>query len=527
MNISSFEVNKKLIHFLGQSNYSSKNKYSVFLGENGSGKSELIRELISSILRMKVKYISSNFEGKHGYSDPLDNYLSNSYKEERNERSTTTELKLSLENNNNINLKFSRVNEERKIKNHKGEYTTVTEDEFLYKSHLSTNSHPDDIYWLQEQIKSASVIAISESNHIKFPIIQDESLLNYFYPGWLQESTKESYFGYRAIKEVPFKQKSILLSILKSSDPDNRAKLRLIFELLKLDYRVKIDTTLADELLNDESRLTEHLSRNNRKFSSIGVRNKIEKEKIRDIKRSLAWYKANSEVVVSNVFSSRSTKLSRGFNLDLKNETDKVNHLYRLIENNLISVSKLCFLKNQNVIPFNEMSSGQICLLSSFSSISANIKNNSLIFIDEPELSLHPSWASKYIELLQTIFSKFNDCHFIIATHSPHIVSRLPNDDAWVIIMKDDGYTKCIESKKFNFKSIDFQLAEIFDFPGDKNEYLVRMLMILISKISNNDKLSNDDYNTISRLEGYLSKLKSDDPVNHLIKQVSTLVKHG
>ncbi len=43
--------------------------------------------------------------------------------------------------------------------------------------------------------------------------------------------------------------------------------------------------------------------------------------------------------------------------------------------------------------------------------ISTEIRDNSLICIDEPELSLHPKWQEKYMKLLMNTFSdykKFN-----------------------------------------------------------------------------------------------------------------------
>lgn len=101
--------------------------------------------------------------------------------------------------------------------------------------------------------------------------------------------------------------------------------------------------------------------------------------------------------------------------LDLLKDNESINYLYHLISYNLIDVSNIYFYKSSEdliEIPIQDMSSGQLCLISSFSSIAAHIRNGSLIFIDEPEISLHPLWASQYIELLQNKFSSFQRCHF-------------------------------------------------------------------------------------------------------------------
>jgi len=48
--------------------------------------------------------------------------------------------------------------------------------------------------------------------------------------------------------------------------------------------------------------------------------------------------------------------------------------------------------------------------------------NNSIILIDEPEISLHPEWQQKIIKVYENI--GINN-QLIIATHSPHIVGDI------------------------------------------------------------------------------------------------------
>jgi len=55
------------------------------------------------------------------------------------------------------------------------------------------------------------------------------------------------------------------------------------------------------------------------------------------------------------------------------------------------------------------------------------IKKGGIVFIDEPELSLHPEWQTGYVPFLQNVFG--DDIQFIIATHSSYIVkSGIDND---------------------------------------------------------------------------------------------------
>jgi len=56
-----------------------------------------------------------------------------------------------------------------------------------------------------------------------------------------------------------------------------------------------------------------------------------------------------------------------------------------------------------------------------------------VILIDEPELHLHPEWQRKYIKVILDAFkyyvSKGFKFHFIIATHSPYILTDIPVDN--------------------------------------------------------------------------------------------------
>lgn len=66
--------------------------------------------------------------------------------------------------------------------------------------------------------------------------------------------------------------------------------------------------------------------------------------------------------------------------------------------------------------------SGEKQLLFTCLNILAHINSQSIVLIDEPEISLHPNWQMGYIQLLKNLFKNYN-CHFILATHSHYLVS--------------------------------------------------------------------------------------------------------
>ena len=49
------------------------------------------------------------------------------------------------------------------------------------------------------------------------------------------------------------------------------------------------------------------------------------------------------------------------------------------------------------------------------------MKKNTLIMIDEPEISLHLSWQDIFVDALLKACPKYQ---FVLATHSPNIISK-------------------------------------------------------------------------------------------------------
>lgn len=62
--------------------------------------------------------------------------------------------------------------------------------------------------------------------------------------------------------------------------------------------------------------------------------------------------------------------------------------------------------------------------------------NNTIFFIDEPELSLHVDWQRR---LFLTLNQQNPSNQFIITTHSPFIYSKYPEKEVCVDIKKDKG----------------------------------------------------------------------------------------
>lgn len=74
-------------------------------------------------------------------------------------------------------------------------------------------------------------------------------------------------------------------------------------------------------------------------------------------------------------------------------------------------------------IPLAGLSSGEQHELVLFYQLLFNTEPNSLLLIDEPEISLHISWQNEFISDLSEVI-KLNNLSAIIATHSPDIINN-------------------------------------------------------------------------------------------------------
>lgn len=74
-------------------------------------------------------------------------------------------------------------------------------------------------------------------------------------------------------------------------------------------------------------------------------------------------------------------------------------------------------------VPLETLSSGEQHQLVLFFELLFETKKNSLILIDEPEISLHVSWQKKFIADLMSIID-LNKFDVVLATHSPQLIGK-------------------------------------------------------------------------------------------------------
>lgn len=206
------------------------------------------------------------------------------------------------------------------------------------------------------------------------------------------------------------------------------------------------------------------------------------------------------------------------FDGEYENNHFILNAIQILLKYDLIKLMDLRLSKPSNrEMSLRRASSGEQCMLVIMLGIAGHITDKSSIFIDEPEISLHPKWQEKFMSLLIEVFSTYSGCSFYIATHSPQIISKLIEENCFITsLAKKEIY----DASDYKDRSADFQLAELFDAPGSMNEYLIRMAFGLISRIKASKKVTDKDFQEIEKLKKMANKLEANDPLLELITTV-------
>ena len=134
--------------------------------------------------------------------------------------------------------------------------------------------------------------------------------------------------------------------------------------------------------------------------------------------------------------------------LTMKEITNKVineiNGIFDILE---LDVKLKGFSKDEKTLPIfensageefdiNDLSSGEKQLFLRTLSIKMLEPNNSIILIDEPELSLHPKWQQRIIEVYKKIGE---NNQIIVATHSPHILGSVSNENIFILYRNENG----------------------------------------------------------------------------------------
>lgn len=221
--------------------------------------------------------------------------------------------------------------------------------------------------------------------------------------------------------------------------------------------------------------------------------------------------------LLSHVSNTDSKRISLDFFDD--NIVNWESHLiFDLQQLDLIYLEGIELKKNGNSIDLDKTSAGENQIIMSLLTILSEIEENSLILIDEPEISLHPNWQMAYIELLKLMFGEFSGCHFIIATHSHFIISDLKAKSSTVISLRRNSDNQLnveeVQTNTYGW-SAEKILLEIFNVSTTRNYFIaarIGEILELISKKDRNEDLISQKVKQLIDLK--ILSLPSDDPLS-------------
>ncbi len=138
---------------------------------------------------------------------------------------------------------------------------------------------------------------------------------------------------------------------------------------------------------------------------------------------------------------------------------------------------------------------------------------NSLIMIDEPETSLHPTWQQEVLKLYQNIQG---NNQIILVTHSPHIIASIKPENLFVLNMNEEKKTvECFNAKDKGFHTRGNEPNDILDEvmgtqlrDWDTRKRIDEVIELLKSQP---DKIDEPKNKTL--IESLISDLGRSDPI--------------
>lgn len=197
--------------------------------------------------------------------------------------------------------------------------------------------------------------------------------------------------------------------------------------------------------------------------------------------------------------------------------------IYKLKQYDLVNSTSVVFYKKGNPIASEEMSSGEFAMLSMVLSVSTAANDaHTLVLLDEPELSLHPNWQMSFIDNMDRAL-RHQACHLLIATHSHMLVSDLPMNRSSVSQLEIDKGGN-LESHQIGENTYGWSaeevLLKVFKTATDRNRYFGERIANLLEKMGSgeiNPKEVSDEMGELQEISLHLSDV---DPMKMVLNTI-------
>lgn len=458
------------IKFVGEGEEKAENYTTLIIGPNGTGKSQIFLAAIS-IFNSLENAVKNNKKYSFSYE-----YI----------------------------LKFSNGDQNHKIEYHNNE---------LWIDDLQ---FPKKVRFINLPTK---VIVAAFNFNDKYPLRENRGKIineNYHYLG-LKSTTNNIFIGnppketisklYNAILQekdiLPLKEAFMILEL--------KPELKLIYKPGKNFNFLQNNNYWENRKLSPsefETAFTEYIQSKPRKSNIPQLRNLgynkiekilIDKKKLEKLSEYLKEYVRlvtdlkHKEILVDGKLKTVKKELSLQPILNFEDIntffvfTKQVELFQILSDLEIISFDRF-EIKKQNInFSFDDASSGEYHIIFTFINILSVIENNSIVLLDEPEISLHPNWQIKYMSIFNRIFQHFPNSHFLIASHSHFIVSDLKSKNSFILAVdvNEKGEIEIIPTPKNTYGwSTEQILLDVFKVATTRNFYISTTITDVLKEMS-------------------------------------------
>lgn len=478
-------LNDSEINLVDKGEYNNEEYISLIIGQNGTGKSQLLEAIttfINNIYRFKENLDLFKTDIKYGIE--IDIFFNG------NTYTLRYDGKLTFKYDNHINV------------------SEILPDNLIVNVYTFNDKYP--FVGLDSFYNYCGLRTTSNNIFVNVPI--EECFLNL--SNILKDDSKKSITN-EIFKELNLKRQISVNYILKSNKIIDDSK----FKKIKAEY---IKTSLITESqINVFKEITfSNLSKG--KLKNYKIQRFVENNE--NVENVLKFLLDNEKLEKNNrlqfFWEDTIDPFELGENILFKANID----IYKVLrEIGLFQFDTFNVFRNE-YFDFNNVSSGEFHFLSLFSSVLSNIKENSLIVIDEPEISLHPNWQNKLLHILSPIFVGFPQAQVIIASHSHLMVSSLKKSKSSLISMKNSDNKVQIQNldtmNTFGW-SAEQILFDVFGMVTDRNYYLSIKIQAVIDEMASIKPDKNKIENSKNELRAFnLNDLNDNDPLKLILNKI-------
>ncbi|HEV7616180.1 MAG TPA: AAA family ATPase [Solirubrobacterales bacterium] len=93
-------------------------------------------------------------------------------------------------------------------------------------------------------------------------------------------------------------------------------------------------------------------------------------------------------------------------------------------------------------VTYRDLSDGEQQLLLVLGLLKFTARSESLFLLDEPDTHLNPAWSTQYLEFLNRFIPDPRSCHIVMASHDPLVFSSLHRSQVQIMECGDDGVVR-------------------------------------------------------------------------------------